>query len=137
MTLRETILARPDLAALVAARNDAAIAAALSATRPARTGSVTRNQFAIWCGQTGMRAKIEDHAANKTSPLRDIALLCRDMLQGGPDTLDLGNPANVAMLTAWVSAGELSQVHADALIALAAVADPITVDQVSAALNRV
>ena len=123
MSLRDDILALP--ANLRAQRDAQAIADALNVGR-VKVGAVTRNQFAIWAGQTGMRAVIEDHATNPASPLRSVALLCRDLLQGGPDMLELSHPANQGMLAAWIAVGALSEANAAALVALATTPDPVS-----------
>lgn len=139
MTLLEEIQSGPkaaQLAPLIAAQDFAGAAALLSENR-VRRGAVSRNNFAVWCGETGMRAVIEAHAANPDSPLRSIALLCRDLLQGGPDVLDFSLPGNVAMLTAWVQANVgLDQSQADALVTLGDVQEVVTRGQVAHALGQ-
>lgn len=132
MSLRADILARlPDLAA---ERNDGAIAAALSVGRT-KVGSVTREQFAGWAAGNGLRAKIEDCAGTPGHPLRSIALTLLDVLRGGFTGIDLSSASNQAMLAAWVAADAITQAQADELITLATTPDPITVNQVSDALN--
>lgn len=92
----------------------------LNAPTRTRTGVVPVSVFAIWCGQTGMRGAIEDAAADKTSPLRSIALTLLDLLRGGvSEGLDLSNTGNQAMLAAWQAAGAINQAQRDSLIALA------------------
>lgn len=134
MTLIEEIQAKCSLA-LVASRDDGAIAAAINATRPGKVGKVDRAYFAIWAASTGMRSKIEDHAANAASPLRDAALACRDVIQGASESIDFSLPDNLQMLGAWVAMGHLTQANADKLIALATHDDLVGINDVSNALN--
>jgi len=130
MSLRDEILARPELAAAVAARDCEAIAAAISNGR-VKIGRIERAEFAMWAATTGMRSKIEDHAANPSSPLRASALSLRDFILGSANALDLAIPENAAALQAWVSADELDPVAHDALLDGAMVADPVTARQVA------
>lgn len=123
MALRDEILALP--AELLATQSEAAIAAALNQPRPA-VGSVSRQEFAMWTGSTGMRAVIEDKANDPNSPLRSIALTCRDFILGAADNLDLSLDLNKAMLKAWVDSGLLSQADHDALISMATKEVPFT-----------
>ena len=115
-------------------RDDAAIAAVLSLGR-VKIGSISRAEFAMWAAANGMRGKIEDHAANPASPLRSVALACRDVIQGAADGIALDLAANQAMLGAWVAIGELSQTEHDKLIDLATRVDPVSVGEVSDFLN--
>jgi hypothetical protein len=98
--------------------DEAAIAAELNKPRPV-VGAVSRQLFAMWAGQSGMRAAIEDAANTPNDPLRSIALTCRDFIQGAADNINLSMPQNQAMLQAWVSFNRLSQENHDALITLA------------------
>ena len=106
-------------AALVASGDYQAIADAINATRPPVVGKVERADFAMWAAGTGMRSKIEDHAVNLQSPLRDAALACRDVILGAAESIDLSLPPNQIMLGGWVAMGELTTENRDALIALA------------------
>jgi hypothetical protein len=99
-------------------QNETFIAAALNAPRSV-VGAVSRQLFAMWAGQTGMRAAIEDAANDKLSPLRSIALTVRDFIQGAADNLDLSMQQNKDMLQKWIEAGKLSQEAHDALMAMA------------------
>lgn len=118
MTLLEEIQLKCD-AALIASRDHQAIADQVNATRPPVLGNVSRQYFAMWAASCGMRSKIEDHALNTASPLRDVALACRDVIQGAADNIDFALAPNVQMLGAWVASGELSEANRDALLALA------------------
>ena len=115
MGLKEDILARSDLTPAVVNRDCEYIATAISVGRTS-LGKIERAEFAIWAASTGMRAKIEDHAANATSPLRSIALSLKDFILGAAQSLDLSIPDNQTALQAWVTAGELSQAAHDSLI---------------------
>ncbi len=108
---------------LLAARDTAAIAAALSVGRM-RLGAVSRARFAIWAA-TGPRAVIEDEAAAAQSPFRASALTLKDLLVGAADELDLADAHVAALLAAWHAAGKISQTEYEALVALATVADPV------------
>lgn len=106
-------------AGLVASRDYQAIADTINAARPPLVGKVERADFAMWAAGTGMRSKIEDHAVNLQSPLRDAALACRDVILGAAESIDLSLLPNQIMLGGWVAIGELTTENRDALIALA------------------
>lgn len=105
--------------ALVASRDYQAIADAVSATRAPVVGKVERAEFAMWAAGCGMRSKIEDHANDSASLLRDAALACRDVIQGAAASIDLSLLPNQIMLGGWVAMGELTPGNRDALVALA------------------
>lgn len=121
-TLAEELAIGPlaaELAPHVAAGNAALIVAALNDKRFDAYGPIGRAEFAIWCGTTGLRAAIEDHANAPLSPLRSIALTLIDFLRGNVSpAIDFGKAANRQMLAAWVSAGGVTQAQADELLAL-------------------
>lgn len=122
ITLREEITAGPlaeEIAPFLADGNNAAIAALFHEDRFDGYGPISRARFAMWAGRTGLRAKIEDHAGDRGSPLRSIALLLLDFLRGGvAEDLDFGAADNVAMLGEWVKAGGITQKDADELLAM-------------------
>ena len=130
-----------DLSPLVQARNDTAIAAYLSTGRTVQ-GSVPISNFLGWAAKTGMRAVIEDAAHLPGSPfytqLRNSALAILDIIANKTD-LDLSTSAtgqdNLAMLGAWVTLGAITAVQEAALLALATMPAPISVDTISTALN--
>ena len=105
--------------ALIASRDYQAIADTINAARPPVVGKVERAEFAMWAAGCGMRSKIEDHAVNLQSPLRDAALACRDVILGAAESIDLSLLPNQIMLGGWVAMGELTAENRDALIALA------------------
>ncbi len=103
----------------LAAGDDGAIFAAMSATAPETViGSVTVSQFATWAA-TGPRSAIESHATNAASPLNASALSLRDFLSGSMPIFDLALPGLQALVAAWVGAGAITQEQSDALYALA------------------
>lgn len=118
---------------ILSTRDAQAIATAVSAGR-VRVGSVSRADFAMWAASTGMRSKIEDHAANTQSPLRDAALACRDVILGAANSIDFALAPNQMMLGAWVQVGALTQAQADTLLALATTPDTINEFDVRCAL---
>jgi hypothetical protein len=124
--LAAEITSNPTYAEWVANGNDQQIADALNATTQPVVGSLSRSRFSMWCGVSGLRAVIADHAANPASPLRAVALTVQDFLLGGvADSIDFSDPANQAMLQAWVQAGALTQVQVDELLALATTQQPV------------
>lgn len=105
----------------ISIRDDQGIYNLISTKTIVSVGTIAANQFAIWTGETGMRALIEDNAVDKTSSVRNSALLLLDLLQGNLDkTLDLSNTTVVSMMQGWVTAGYLSQANANTLLTLAA-----------------
>lgn len=113
--IRAVIAASPTLTALLP--DSQAIADAMSAGRT-RSAPVRRADFAVWCGATGLRAVVEDHAGNVNSPLRSAALTIRDFLAGAAESIDFSLAGNQQMLGAWQQAGAITQEQADALLAL-------------------
>ena len=106
--------------------NDQQIADEINARTVDKVGGVSRAKFAMWCGVTGLRAAIADHAANPQSPLRSVALTIQDLLLGGvASELDMADATNQAMLGAWVHAGALTQTQADDLTAMATTQVPV------------
>lgn len=117
-------------------RNDVAIAAVISARRPAIVGELSVSTFASWAAASNLRAAIEDHAADRNSQLRSIALALRDRLQGSMDgSISMQKPANQQMLQAWVQAGAITAAQRDELLALASRANTVDLDALSFALN--
>ena len=103
-----------------------AITEAMNANRT-RVGSVSRAVFSMWCGRTGLRVAIENHANNVDSPLRSIAITLEDFLRGGTtDAVDFGHPDNMYMLEVWGNAGAISVEQAAEIITLATIPDPIS-----------
>ena len=95
------------------------IADEVNAARLPVLGKLERAEFAMWAAGCGMRSKIEDHANNPLSPLRDAALACRDVIQGAAASIDFSLAPNQTMLAGWVAMGELSETNRDELLALA------------------
>lgn len=138
----EALIGRPftdpeaaQAAAHVAAWAIGPLAAMLSPLRQPVLGTVPTEQFAAWAASTGMRAVIEDKAAAAGDPLRASALALRDVLMGSIPGIRLDHAGNQAVLTAWVTAGALSQANRDSLTALGTrAAPPLTMQQVEAVL---
>lgn len=120
--IRQAITESPTLTNLLP--DSQAIADAMSEGRT-RSAPVRRADFAVWCGATGLRAAVEDHAANVDSPLRSAALTIRDFLGGAAESIDFALAGNQQMLAAWQMAGAITQPEADALIALGREPDPV------------
>lgn len=127
ISLRAYIDARPEFASWIAGGNDQQITDAINDTTVPVIGNVSRSKFAMWCGITGLRAKIEAHANNAASPLQSIALTIKDFLLGGSgvDAVNMGDPTNVAMLDAWIQAGALTTGQKDDLIVMATTNQPV------------
>lgn len=124
-------------AALVASRDYAAIAIAVTAARPPVIGKVERAEFATWAATSGMRSKIEDAANDPASPLRDAALGIKDVLVGAAASIDLGISDNRDMLDAWVAFGQCSEIDKNKLLLLATrKADIVTAEQVEVAMKN-
>lgn len=124
--LRAYIEAQPEFAAFIASGNDQGICDAINLRTIPVVGSVARSKFSMWCGSTGVRSKIQDHADNPASPLRAISLTLLDFLQGGvSEALDLADATNQQMLGVWVALGEITQTQADELIAMATTEQPL------------
>lgn len=124
--LKEYVLSKPEFADDIAAGVDWRIAESITSTTTDQVGSISRARFSIWCGATGLRAAVADHANDPASPLRSIALTIQDFLLGGvADSLDLSHPNNQMMLGAWVAADAITQDQAADLVTLATTQVPI------------
>lgn len=124
MTLLAEIQTGPlsaTLAPLVASNNDIAIADALNARNFTRISSVSRNIFLIWAASNGVRAAIQDHANDTLSALRSSALGLLDILSDNSSSIDFGLQGNIDMLTAWGTAGIITEQQKTDLLALATV----------------
>ena len=108
-----------ELAPLITIGDEVAISAVFNRKDILVYSTISTNDFAIWAASTGLRAAIQDHAENASSPLRSIALTLLDLLTGNLErALDFGNTANVAMLEAWVTAGAITADQRNELLAL-------------------
>lgn len=124
-------------AALVASRDYAAIASAVTAARPPIIGKVERAEFATWAAISGMRSKIEDAANDPASPLRDAALGIKDVLVGAAASIDFGIADNRNMLDAWVAFGQCSEINKNKLLLLATrEAEIATAEQVEVSMKN-
>jgi len=131
--IREAIDADPTLKQLVTEGNYTAAAALL----PPQSvlGLIDRADFASWAAATGMRSTIEDISLTAGHPLRDSSLAILDVLRGAASGIDLAQEGNMAVVTAWVQTGQLSQGAADALISLGTTEFPVTWREVKAAVE--
>ena len=121
MGVREEIASGPlaeELWPWVAIGNTDMIIKILNEPRFVAPGPCSRARFAMWCGKTGLRAVIQDHADTPASPLRSIALTIIDFLRGSAESVDMSEAANQAMLTAWLGAGAITQEQHDDLLAM-------------------
>lgn len=122
-TLQTEIASGPlatELAPFVASGSDVEVAVILNDKRFTMPGGVSRGDFALFAGKTGLRSHIQDHADTTTSPLRSIALTLLDFLQGGvSETLTLSSAASQQMVGAWVQAGAITADQMAELNALA------------------
>lgn len=89
---------------------------------PYRTLTVPQvpvSKVAMWAAKTGVRAKIEVHAADADSPVRSVCLALQDLFRGlGSPTLDLGDADNRAMCDALAAVGVMSAGQKTSLLAL-------------------
>jgi hypothetical protein len=135
--IRAAVAARPDLQALADAGPMAdfqAIADALSVGLT-RVGNVGVKRFLAWTAQTGLRAFVEDTAANPDHPLRASSLAVKDVLVGAVDGVDFSDPGNLQILGAWVGYGAITQAQADQLIGYATTPYALTWPEVKAAIE--
>lgn len=134
MALIDEIKAKCTAAQLVA-RQDDVITAAVNVGRT-KTVPIPRSIFAMWCGSTGLRAVIQDAAITPANPLRSVALTILDFLQGGvASSIDMSLTENRQMLAAFQAHGGVTEEQIASLNTLAVVSDPVSVSDVSDALN--
>lgn len=127
MTLRDEILAKCSLA-LIASRDEAAIAAVISVgrTRPS-TREIGDGAILETLGVVAANAFLD--VINTASDYRYVKRLVQD------GTLHIGKPLVQASVQAMVLDGVLTQVQADALCALGVEPDPVTAHEVAQALE--
>lgn len=98
-----------EISQFAASGNDGAIYAAFHRKDIPVYSKVKVGVFADWLAITGLRALVEDHSTNITSPLRSNALSILDLLRGSHDYLiDFGEPSKQALLQAWVANGGIT-----------------------------
>lgn len=108
------------LAPLVLAQDYVSISAILNAQNVTINVPVAVEAFVLGAADTGIRATIQDKAADVSSPLRSSALSLLDLCQGSWDkVLDFSNPPNQTMMEAWVAAGAMTSEQEAQLLALA------------------
>jgi hypothetical protein len=99
--------------------NDAELLALLNSKNIPAIGVVVSADLYEWATATGQRAVIEDTAATVGDPARSIALTLKDMLVSSA-SINVGSPAVIALMGAWVATGKATQPEADALTAYGA-----------------
>lgn len=152
MTLLEQINEKCT-AELIASRNDVAIAAAVSEGRTRINATEKFSSLGISAGfpeiggLSGPLAaeevlqKLEGFAAtavmadDRPTQLLGGAIV-RQMKHLEGDGMAVGSPALIDLLKTIVQAGVLTQEEADALVNVAALPDPVSVSEVSDALNK-
>ena len=124
--------ADPTLAAALNVGDDVAAAERLSQllTEPC---PIPIGRVAAWGAAVGLRAKIEDYAADPDSPLRGVSLTALDMLVRGSD-FDMAEDG--ALLDAFVDSGDISQAQCDYLASLAVRPRIITPNDVARAVRN-
>jgi len=128
--------AAPKISSVKVLVKDQAIADIINAQRSPVVGKIERAEFAMWAASCGMRSKIEDHASDKTSPLRDAALACRDVILGAAGSIDFSLGPNLQMLQAWVDQQALTEANRGDLLSLAShPAEQVTPSDVSRAVR--
>jgi hypothetical protein len=152
--IRDAIAASAELQAFAAARNDAAIAVSLSAGKKKSDPSTKftslgiAEKFPSLNGLPGPLAaeiilqKIEGFATAALASQDPVTALLgastqRQMQHLTNNGMAIGSPAIAAMLAVMVQAGALTQPEVDALVSVAAVDDPVSVNEVSFALSEV
>ncbi|MDD5150668.1 MAG: hypothetical protein PHC28_09315 [Flavobacterium sp.] len=108
-----------EIAPHIISGNDAIIEAIINRKDISIHGSIPMNIFMVWLGSTNLRAVVEDHCTNLTSPLRSIALIIKDYLQGNNTApLNMGLSDTQNMMYAWVQAGAITSLQYVALFNL-------------------
>lgn len=122
----------PALAAALAAGDDVIAAERLSEllTEPC---PIPIGRVAAWGASVGLRAKIEDYAADPDSPLRGLSLTTLDMLVRGSD-FDMAEDG--ALLDAFVDSGDISQAQRDYLASLAVRPRSVSANDVARAVRN-
>lgn len=69
---------------------------------------VTRDNFLIWTASS-IRAKIEDTANDSQDSLRSSALVLQAICNGSTEGIDFSKAQNIALLTAWKTAGKITE----------------------------
>lgn len=139
--IRSAIDASPELQALAAARNDAAIAQALSIGRTALVSHFASERGVLERFAGGpvaadaMLTKLEAFAAS-AHPLASIVQRALKFL-AQTEGLDIGSPTTQALIAQLAAAGVITTAERDGLAAMATRPDPVPVGAVSAALNEV
>lgn len=133
MTLREEILARPDCAAAVGARDLDAIAAIVSAGRTT-TRRVPIEDVQAHLQSSGLWWPIKAVADDPQHPAYQAAVAIVDVAGARYQRLDMTLPIIAQMLGGLVATGVLPQSEMDQLIGMSVVAAPVSRSEVEAAL---
>lgn len=134
--IRAAIVARPELADMVTARDDAGIAAALSAgrTRLRRT-QIGPGTILAALGPTGGAQLLDTLTAMAADPQYSAVKWALKVIDRGE--FDLGVAAARAQVATLAAGGVMTAQTRDALLALGEEPDPVSVADVSDALNGV
>lgn len=133
MSLREEILARPDCAAAVEARDLDAIAALISQGRTT-TQRVAIEDVQAHLQSSGLWWPIKAIAADPVHPAYQAAVAIVDVAGARYQRLDMTLPIIAQMLGGLVAAGVLPQSEMDQLIAMSVIPAPASRIEVEAAL---
>lgn len=109
----------------LAAGDDGAIWGLMQSSGGTKVGSIAKGDFVVWAASTGVRATIEDLCNSTGNPLRPSALALRDFFMGSAPSFAADSSANSGLISAWVTAGAITQAQANSLMSLAQ--QPITV----------
>lgn len=110
-----------EIAPLLVAGNDAAIAAVLNRKDIPAYSLVTWAQFAEWAAATGVRADIEAWKTHAVRAIRAIAWTLSDGLIRGAGAIDFSKAGELAMIDALVTATLLSAADKTSLLTLATI----------------
>lgn len=133
MTLRDEILARPDCADAVAARDLDAIAALVSVGRT-KTQRVPIEDVQAHLQSSGLWWPIKGVAGNPQHPAYQAAVAILDVAEARYQRLDMTLPIIAQMLGGLVATGVMPQSEMDSLIAMSAIPAPVSRLEVEAAL---
>jgi hypothetical protein len=133
MTLRDEILARPDCADAVAARDLDALAALVSADRTT-TQRVPIEDVQAHLQSSGLWWPIKAVAADPAHPAYAAAVAVVDVANARYGRLDMTLPIIAQMLGGLVATGVLPQSEMDQLIAMSVIPAPVSRLEVEAAL---
>ena len=123
----------PAIASGLVSGDDVAVAARLSELLT-DVALVPLSTLAAWAAPS-IRAKLEDHAAEPTSPLRSLCLTALDLMRGS-FAQNFDSIAYAGMLDALQAGGVVSQAERDELTALAIKPRLVTANEVAKAIRN-